>query len=426
MALAVNGPVCSVDLVPYFGPEMARPRRRHDPSGLIARWAQGRRVAVGLNSAFRLIAPLQELLEALGESYAVWSPDAIERSRVDPTNSVSPRGYDLDLLFSSRVRTLSLLALELLGPELELRKLKCCVPGEFYKSVRNVVDHYVRENILERRGDTIRFADHSWTSKLRNLLREYAKLRQDVAEEIASAGRRYKKRRTKRTKFGLMGNPLVTDLLVLLAENGPIGYTRALAMVKTESPYGLQTLADMGLVVDHREGRARTLSLNRAHPVYRELRRLLLSIAGKHSDTYTHDYSTPGSFEVASLFGERLRTSVLLALDAAHGGLDHSTLHRILPEHDRGSIRQCLASFAELGVVGSRRWKGMRVYDFDRTFAHYSELRGLLGPINNRWPEYAAAGVEVYPLLEPPGRVRRRKMRRTEIVNNKPTRNKVG
>ena len=402
--LAAGGPQRSIDLTGSFGLDTVR-LRKMDASGLVFRWpGASRAIVVALNPGYPLAEPIKRLLLMLAKSYPV-AQGPVNASLISVPKSAASSQGDLDILFGSRVRTLTLVALEVLRGDTSLSKLKRCVPGEFYKSVRTAVEHFVSEGILVRTGDRVQFSSTPWIPELRRLLRCYAKLRAPIRDEIRRCSRGHASRPGKMEKFDIIGPPASRRILIALAQNGPMRYTRLFAEARSECDMSLVSLARTGIIVDRRVNRTRTISLNRSHPVYRELRGFLIAIGGGSvRKTTSPDYAEDCNFEVDLLFGRRLRTSVLLALDAATDGLDASSLHRIFPEHDLLTLRTCLERFAELGVLGTRKWKNVLYYDFDPSFEHYSALRSLLAPINNRWPQYAAAGVDVMSQFEPPAR----------------------
>jgi hypothetical protein len=405
--LAALGPQRSIDLTDRFGLDTVRLRRK-DASGLVSRWAgPSRAIVVALNPAYPLAVPLKRLLRTLAKSYS--TPQEPANADVMPKSAASKRG-DLDILFGSRVRTITLVAVEVLHGDTSLSKLKRCVPGEYYKSVRTAVEHFVSEGILARNGDHVQFSSTQWMPELRRLLRAYAKLRPLIKDGIKSSALGHASRPSKMEKFDIVGPPASRRILVALAQNGSMRYARLFAEAKSECDKSLGSLTRTGVIVDQRFNRTRTISLNRAHPVYRELRRFLIAIGGGALSPTSRDYAKDCNFEVDLLFGRRLRTSVLLALDASpDGGLDASSLHRIFPEHDLLTLRLCLERFAEPGVLGTRKWKNVLYYDFDPSYEHYAALRGLLASINNKWPQYAAVGVDVVSELEPPARRRLRR-----------------
>lgn len=407
-ALADQGPLRANELRGQFGANSIMPRHE-DVSGLITRWLRSPRARmVALNPGFPLAAPLRRLLGSLAKSYPVPVLRTIGTSTISVPKAAKSREADLDVLFGSRVRTLTLVSLEVLGGIASLNMLKRCVPGEYYKSVRTALKHFVAEGVLIRRGDNLEFRSTPWMGELRQLLRAYARIRSSIRDDIRGAAHGHASRPGRLENFDLLGPQAASRILVALARNGPMRYARLFAEARTECDKSLTSLKRMGVVVDRSERRVRTISLNRAHPVYRELRRLLAAIAGGDDPTAVSDFEASASFDVDMLFGRRLRTSVLLAIDAAQSGLDASSLQRVLPEHDLFNLRRCLEQFERLGVLGKRRWKNTLYYDFDRDYAYYPALRGLLGPINNRWPSYAAAGVDVLPQIEPLGRRRMR------------------
>jgi len=409
VALAAVGPLRATELRCEFGDNSIMPRRR-DVSGLMARWLSTPRTRVlAMNPGYPLAAPLQRLLRSLAKSYPASLAPTDSSTVISVPKSAASREADLDILFSSRVRTLTLVTLEVLGGASSLNKLKRCVPGEYYKSVRTALNHFIDEGVLVRHGYNIEFGSTPWIRELRRLLRAYARIRSAISGEIREAARGHASRPGRLEDFDLLGPQAASRILVALARNGPMRYARLFAEARTECDKSLTSLKRMGVVVDRSERRVRTISLNRAHPIYRELRRLLAAIAGGDVPSSVSDFEAGASFDVDMLFGRRLRTSVLLAIDAAQNGLDASSLQRVLPEHDLFNLRRCLEQFERLGILGKRRWKNTLYYDFDRDYEHYPALRGLLGPINNRWPSYAAAGVDVLPQIEPLGRRRMHK-----------------
>lgn len=391
------------DLAKHFGLDMIRPRVRDDRSGLVLSWSLGQRgTAVALNPHYPLLRELRSLLRALSVEYGLGITTTLTaREGTTLPTSVVPES-DLTYLFHTPLRTATLVALEALGGQTTLINLAQCAPKQFYHSVVTAVNHFVKERVLERDGEGVRFRDRSWTQELRNLLRAYLRVDRRTHEEIRRDAAAERARPRKYDKFELLGPKNVERALIALAQNGPMSYARVMAMSKTSADAGIAVFERMGLVLSHRDGRRRILSLNRRHPIYREFRALLISIGGPTTVQASRDLAHDADFRIDNLFGKDLRTAVLLTLRAERcGEMDAASVCRLLPQHDGGKVRAALRRFHKIGVVTRRRWKTLVYYSFNEEYTHYEALQALLSGAIRHWPAYKSAAATSKYLYSP-------------------------
>jgi hypothetical protein len=168
-----------------------------------------------------------------------------------------------------------------------------------------------------------------------------------------------------------------------------------------------------GIVVISKISRATTVSLNAAHPVYKELRALLIAMSGsRRAARGAQDLrSEPKSANVAYLFTTSLRLDVLAMLAACEGGeTDASSLSLLFPSHDGGVIGERLKSFEALGIVKKRWSTGVCLYRLDPDYPHYRKLRRLLNRINDMRPHYRRIAEVEEELFLPKRAARQRKI----------------
>ncbi len=411
VTLAVLQRVRRTRLLKNFGYDLIQPRGRVHPAGVTVQWKIGknRGSVLALNPLYPLIGELRRFLLALAKHVEIETTcDVLATEWRIPGSATKKIAIQLESLFGSRTRTLTLVTLELLGGRARRKELHHCVPGEFYEAVRNETKRLLSESVLEREDDKIRFVSATWAKELRQLLRAYARIDKTLAPEVKGQ-RRFDGRASKRVaeKYSLLGPPRIERMLVALAERGPLSSSRLFASAKTKYPKGLGLYEQMGVLVRFKRGRFVTYSLNKAHPLHKEIRRLLLSLgAGSRGNRSNDLIVRQTDFEADRLFTRPLRTALLLSLQAAGtAGLDASALSRLLPEHDRGKISKALKRFEKNEIIGHRKWKTMNLFVLNPSNTHYKALHGLLAKANKIWPEYAANAVSILEKLHPPGRL---------------------
>lgn len=397
ISIAVHKCVRRQDLRMAWPSAVREPLEICDKSGLLIRWRlkNGRGLAFSLNPRFALAKHAYALLIALAHEYPT-----IVRSDITAYEDMIPsrmpqRSSNPELLFGSGLRTHTLAALESMRGTAPLSKLCHVVHGEFFSSVKTLVKVLVQDGILENKAGTVSFADRQWTGALRALLRAYLKQNPGFKTAVASARRLRNASRSDRYRLGLLGAGSMERTMIALATQGPMPYARALACAVGRPDGSLARLESDGLVTSVRNGQSRIVGLNASHPLYRELNRLLVVLSdGQETRPKALRVSrnAPEDYGVESLFSKSLRFDVLLMLaTCSDGELDASSLARLLPEYDYGKILKRLRGFEKSGIVVSRRWKTVILFQLNPEYRAYSPLRRLLRAIAKWRPEYVAA-----------------------------------
>lgn len=301
----------------------------------------------------------------------------------------------IDYLFGSPVRTQTLATLEALGGRAWQKNVHRGVPGQFAYAVKNVVNYFISEGVLEKRDQNILFRKQAWTPALRRLLRAYLKAQPAFGDALreslkrnAVAGRGYR-------PLGLVGPPPMQRALITLAINGPLQPSALLGSAGAVSVEGsLDLLEREGIIAIRSKPRTRIISLNAAYPVYREFRALLLSLGNAGLVPPKPDLADErGNFSPERLFTQGTRSEVLIMVGACRKGeIEISSLSRLLPQYDRGSIRKALLKFRSQGILRSRTWKGLHLYSLDPAYPQWRALKRLLDAIAVQWPYYRTMG----------------------------------
>lgn len=403
IALAQAGPVRRIALAEKYSD--LRYLLVSDRAGLVVRWEINHNgtYAFGLNPDFRLARELQRLLEKLGVTFPQGiKSDLRPEEREIPVNALGPREVSLDHLFGSSTRSRLFVTLEALGGTVPSANLNSCVPGEYTASVKNAVRAAVKEGILRNQGGAVTFASCPWTKELRLLLRAFGACQPGLLAQIEDLREKLRSTRIHAPEMSLIGTKAIQRLLCSLAVNGPTRHARLFAAASTVSERALRTYEKMGIVVSQWSGRNHLLSLNASHPVYPQLRRLLVAMAGTSPrSSRPHDLKDPRTkSSIDSVFGSYARTHVLIAVFASKGEIECISIARLYPQLDRHNVSRALRRFKELGILTSRKWKHMEFYSLDPSYAYVAELRSLLRGISAAWPQFlttASVVKELYP-----------------------------
>jgi hypothetical protein len=345
---------------------------------------------MALNPRFPLIREFKALLKELSRQY----PSAL--AGVVPTvdrrlpKRLPRRKIALDYLLGSPVRTQTLAVLEALGGRTWQSNVHRGVPGQFMSAVKTVVNFFIAEGVLEKRGVTIAFSKRAWIPALRRLLRAYLKKQTDFSAALDVQARKYSERRQGYRKLHLLAPPSTQRALVALAVNGPMRASRLLASATANSDKTIAIWQREGILANRKVGHSRLISLNSSYPAYRELRALLLSIGDVESTSHRRDLSEERAiFSAERLFASRLRSETMIMLGACRNGeIDVASLGRLLPQYEVSSLRKALRKYEVDGIVRSRVWKGLKLYSLDPGYPHWHALKRLLDAVTLRWPHY--------------------------------------
>ena len=371
---------------------------RSDKAGLLERWlTPSRQWIVALNAHHPLAPEINALLRALGESFTTRFRERWPHSVTRRPESLSERTCDSDLLFTSLVRTRSLVTLEMLGGSINIMRLANCAPGVAASEVKNAIRFYRRQGVLRNEDGLISFEDEPWMPSLRNLLNAYLKQRPEIARAVeALAAQEQGSRQSRMARRGIVGPASVERILTSLAINGSMRYSELAAATKTmaSGSLGLSVLEDEGIVVSRRaRPKERYVSLNAGHPVFPELLALLSSLSGQRRGRNASDMiDAEREFTSDRLLWDPLRTAVLLAIEATEGGeIDASTMMRRLPEKATNVIQERLRALQHQEILVVRHWKSLKLYSFNPEHPYIQPLRTLLRAANRVWPDHGIA-----------------------------------
>jgi hypothetical protein len=145
------------------------------------------------------------------------------------------------------------------------------------------------------------------------------------------------------------------------------------------------------------------VSLNAAFPAYRELRGLLLALAGE-GEKKVRDFSEPlDEYDIAALFHGKVRRrwstqyqsallKALLFINALpEGELDVASLNRLRPEHAPFTLHNRMHWMLDQGIVTARKSGHMLYYGLNPDYRAHKPLKRLLDRIATVWPELVEA-----------------------------------
>ncbi len=417
VALHRHGPIRAPVLHKYFGLNgsssyKGKMNHAHILVSARRRKPDCRSAMIGINPNLPVYDEFARLIDALARRYTLRAvPKEIRPAEIAAFYAAIHPPVEVEAIFGTYCRTLTLVALHALGGKETISKLGRSVLGHFSSQVKNAVIGMIEEGILARQGSVVIFnARLDWLPELQELL---AALGHQMPRVTGFA--RYRKALRQISKCGtacasgqhfrFFGSRVNQAILAYLAAHGPSRITEVCAAA---SAYGTRNVVEpllrSGVVIQvpTQNKRKVIVCLNAAHPVYAELRALLRSdIVLRDSLPFSanrplyrgEDYHEErAEFEPYTLVGVTAKiatTNVLATLaHAAHGEIDGASLSRILNEHDRGKMVKALRRLETLGVVATRRWKGMCMYRLDETWPAHSELNDLLLAMGRVWPEY--------------------------------------
>jgi hypothetical protein len=382
-----------------------------DRAAILERWQlPNHRWIIGLNRFNPLAGEIRDVLDFLAAHFPARFIDAGPSASARPA-SLPRREADLDRLFGSSVRTITLATLEALGGEARSGLHAYCAPGVAFQTCKKVVKFYVRQGVLERRTGLVSFSGAPWTPALRNLMKAYLRLRPEIMQDVERQLGFEKRERRRFHHRSVIGPRNVEGLLVELATNGPTRHSSLLARVKTKAEQSLPILVGEGIVASLKMAPyGRLLSINAAHPLYREILDLLLALGGVDREGDAIDLrDDSATFSAGRLFWDRLRTALLLTLEAApKGEMDLASLIRVIPDYSDEKIWECAHRLLEQGLLVSRPWNGMVLYALNSDLEIAEPLRRLLRGANAKWPE-RRVGASLEERLYPDGRRAREK-----------------
>lgn len=429
VALHRHGPIRAPVLHKYFGLNgsssyKGKMNHAHILVSARRRKPDCRSAMIGINPNLPVYDEFARLIDALARRYTLRAvPKEIRPAEIAAFYAAIHPPVEVEAIFGTYCRTRTLVALHALGGKETISKLGRSVLGHFSSLVKNAVIGMIEEGILAKQGSVVGFNERlDWLPELQGLLDALAR----QMPRVTGFARNMKAVRgigeggtacSDGQRFRFFGSRVNQAILAYLAAYGP---SRITEVCGAASSYGtrnaVQPLLRSGVAIQvpTQNKRKITIALNSAHPVYPELRALLRSkiVLQDALPFSAHRPLYPGEdhreeraeFEPYTLFGvtAKIATTNVLAIlaHAVHGEIDGASLSRILNEHDRGKMRKALERLKTLGVVTTRRWKGMCMYRLDETWPAYSEMSDLLLAIGRVWPEYregALSETHTYP-----------------------------
>ncbi len=400
---------------------------RRDRAGLTTKWTLPYRGvrrgdAVALNPAFPLMREVRAVLTSLAKQYDVRTANDMTPAEIGLLTA--RHDCDTSIILGSRIRTKIFAVLEIFGGRIEVGRLQRIVPDEVQSSVAGEVINCVKNGILIKVGGQVRFPDAPWRPPLRKLLRAFVAFHPDFKPRVMECEVARRRSLDDAKDWALFGKHRAERVLMALAKYGPMTPLKLQTVAKRTGGFDVVgRLAKTGIVSDTGKGRARRVGLNPAYPVYRELRRCLLSLQGlEPSRVRTQPgRATPGPYAPEIVFGTKPRLWVLLMLHlAGEEGIAMVDLKRSRPQHDYNAMWNKVLKFEEAGIVKARVEGQYIKYLLDPAFPHYKPLDDLLAAIVRGFPELKAK--ELFrgrERLWPHGRVVAERNRRLRLTSGR-------
>lgn len=354
-----------------------------------------RGLAIMFDERFPLYKEVYALARAIGELH----PIPVENKMPDemPPPPSSPASRNIDLLAGSEVNTLVLATVRALRGKVGLQQLTASVPYDSMTAVERGIQRLRDYRILEGgEGQAIRFATAPWTRHLERLYDGYLRLRPELREQIRERHQVKKERVSERSDVGLFGYKQTERILTTLAVHGPMPRTELAAKtMMTHRNQVLRPLVEAGiLAVQERRGeRAQQwVSLNGALPVYKELRALLLALAGERAKTAAPFAEPRDSYDPIGLFDSAPLFWALLMMNAVkERELDVASLNRLRSKHAPFTLHGRMRWLMDQGYVARRQQGLVLYYRLNPDFDAHTPLKRLLDAISRAWPELVEA-----------------------------------
>lgn len=340
---------------------LAKIEEEHDLAGLTVQWTikggrQGKQTfGIALNPLMPFIDDVRSVLVTLAETY-----DLTVDSEILPEERVIPdelkRTVDPDALFGSRARTRVLLALEVLGGEARWTRMCRSSGYEPTTGAEFAAKTLVRDGVIENDVGAVRFVDSGWIEPLRRVLRSMLDAHPNLRSDILARSRAEDERIARNEQSNVFGRDVNMRLLGALAANGPMRHAELREAIRVKvQDYKMKYLHTDGIIVwvrGNRRGKhpknASIISLNRAHPIYEELKALVLAVSGlTERPGRPPDMDQPLSdYSVDYLFTKGIRLDALAMLAVCKNGeIDSASLERLCSRHDLMNIRNRLKDF---------------------------------------------------------------------------------
>ena len=411
-AIAANGDTLrEADIDAVLGANVSRSVRQPDCAdvGILRRvpilTQQGRGprgFALTFDKAFPLAKEVRALARVIGNTHSFPIRNHMPK---EPPRPSPPREYDIDLIGGSKLNTLVLATVRFLRGKAPYSELAAAVPYDSLTAVQSSIRRLGQYGVLGAGGGGTYFKSALWLPELERLYNAYLQLRPGLRTEIR---RRLKaKRQTSKARYAqnIFGYDVEARVLRLLAQHGPMKRVElaSKAMVP-RAELRLRPLAQAGILAtqEHFGGGGRgkahgtrkrlVVSLNAAFPAYKELRTLLLVLAGSPNTT-VRDISAPrAAFDPNVLFNTPTLLKALLFMNAvADGELDVASLNRLAPEHAPFTLHGRMKWMLDEGIIAVRKSGHMLYYALEPGYKAYQPLKTLLDRITAVWPDLVEA-----------------------------------
>lgn len=398
--LAASGPVRRVAMHGIFTEIRVACVEKYIHPGICVEWilpgsdrrgARGR--AVALNPSFPLYKEVRGVLRALHMKF----PYAAEQDLTENELALMPQAKSVCQVHrmlgsANRLRILS--ALIVLGGKCRISVLASSVPGMRGAMVKSGIRSMITDGIAIKNGPWVSLAQAAWTPAFRRLLRAYVRVQSGLAARVRACSGHARATAKARRIHTFFGSAVTERALMLLAVRGPMRHADLeIAAVIRGKPTRLRQLVEDGVLVRilvlNAKANFYQVGLNAAHPIYRELRRLLCAMFGTRPARKKQLHHRMDAFPINRLFAPGQCGNILLALETAvHGWIDAASISRVYPEHDVGLLMRRLRQFTSQGLAERQRVGSLVLYRLSPGYAHYNELKGVLRRIIQLWPRY--------------------------------------
>ena len=392
-ALARHGTLRRSDLEQAFSTAVIGHLQYTDRLGLTSSWRVGRFWFVGFNPAFPYLREVRRLLTYVSEGIDFGiEPATTKAEAVVPEDAARP--VNPDYLLGQVVRTKTLAALQVLGGKSPTKtSLLHAPPGHSVSYIDLAVKRYAKLGMIESNSDfEVTFAySNPLVRAFLPLLKRYVADHPGFAEKVRSRHSLQLAASESRMEWTFFGRSAYERQMLELAVSGPASRNRlfARALTKNTRTGTIEMMIDAGVVVEERRGMRTIIGLNRAHPIFRELRDLLLAMQGLTEGGGSLDMPRK-SYSVEHLLEIPVRLHVLLGIVNSPGEeCDAAALGRICSQFGLQSVPNELRIFSDLGVLTSRDENGMTFYRLDESCGYSRQLHTLLARINQVWPPSA-------------------------------------
>uniref|UniRef100_E6Q0S6 Uncharacterized protein n=1 Tax=mine drainage metagenome TaxID=410659 RepID=E6Q0S6_9ZZZZ len=364
----------------------------------------------GLAIMFDERFPLYKEVFALARTISKLHPIPVDDRMPDekPPAPSTSSSHNINMLAGSEVNTLVLATVRALRGRAGRVELEASVPHDSLTAVERAVKRLREYGIIAGGdGEPITFADEPWRPQLERLYAAYLRLRPELVDEIRERYQAKKQRKAERSDQGLFGYAMTERILTTLAIHGPMTRVKLRSMTMfTHANKALDPLVNAGILAvqeqlgdkgqgtrSHGTRKRLVVSLNTAFPVHKELRLLLLTLAGKISKRAIQDISDPRpSYDPSAMVNTAPLFWALLMMNAVKDReLNVASLNRLRSNHAPFTLHGRMRWLHDEGYIVPRQQGLVIYYRLNPEFQAYRSLKRLLDAISRVWPDLVDA-----------------------------------